>query len=198
VQPRPRRSGRARLLLISAALASLLGGYYLGQYWQRQPLADLSAVVYREGRQVDFPPAAGIVADPSTDGPWRVVLVADLQDESCQALLQQWAMVRNRLAGWPGIQRRLRLTVLDYTTIATDPAQLPIAADWVELIRLEPVSLDALAGTMGILPGPQDRCRAMQANAILVAPDLRRWALLPSGQATIMAHDIAIIVQFVE
>jgi len=32
-----RRSPKARLILILAALSSLVGGYYLGQYWQCRP-----------------------------------------------------------------------------------------------------------------------------------------------------------------
>jgi len=54
---RRRRPG-IRLLLILAALASIIAGYYLGQYWQRRPLAELSARIYPAGRPVEFPAGA--------------------------------------------------------------------------------------------------------------------------------------------
>jgi hypothetical protein len=198
MRPRPRRPGWVRLLLISAALASLVGGYYLGQYWQRQPLDALSAVVYPDGQRVGFPAAAGILAGTSDDDPWRILIVTDLQTAACQELLRHFALVRNRLAGWPDIQRRIRLTLLDFGHVSPGVLEPLIAEDWMERPTLDQVQLAELTASLGIQPAAGALCTATQANAVLVAPDLRRWALLPYEQPAIMAHNIATIVQFVE
>lgn len=198
MRPRRRRSSRARLLLISAALASLIGGYYLGQYWQRQPLSELSAVVYADGQPVEFPAHAGIAVEASDDAPWRLLLVTDLQTTACQALLRHFAQVRNRLAGWPDIQQRLRLTLLDYGSDPPEDLRTLIADDWMERPPLGRAELDRIAARLGILPDAGDWCGTTGANSILVAPDLRRWALIPLEQPAIMAHNIATVVQFVE
>lgn len=193
---RPRRSGRLRLLLISAALASLVAGYYLGQFWQRQPLAELSAVIYPDGKPVVFPVSAKLSAGDPDAGPWRLVFAADASQAGCRQLLQDLALVRNRLAGWPSIQQRLRLAMIDYA--GEDGPAIQAPADWIDRVTGDRASLDALAAELGILPDPDHWCTGTAANSVLVAPDLRRWALIPHEQAAIMAHNIATIVQFVE
>lgn len=198
MRARPRRPGWARLLLISAALASLIGGYYLGQHWQRQPLAELSAVVYPHGRPVDFPTTAGIIAEASDDAPWRILVATNLEIDACRDLLRHFALVRNRLAGWPDIQHRLRLTLLDFAPAATRELEGLIAGDWMERPPLARAELERLAATLGILPDAAGWCGPGQDNSILVAPDLHRWALLPLEQPAIMADNIATIVQFVD
>ena len=59
---RQHRRGR-HLLLTVAALSSLIVGYYLGQHWQRRPLAEVSAIVYPAGRPIDYPADLGIADD---------------------------------------------------------------------------------------------------------------------------------------
>lgn len=193
-----RRSPRTRLILTLAALASVIGGYYAGQYWQRRPLADLAAVVYPAGDPVEFPAGLGL------DGPdapplWRLFLVVDTRAPACRELLRHYAGVVNRLAAWPKIQERLRVSVLAYDR--PDAAAVTAfsgGAGWVEVFSADPATLDRLGGQLGLLPTSGDWCGRHRAGGILVAPDRKAWALIPYGEAAIMAHDIRTIIDFVE
>jgi hypothetical protein len=194
--PSRRRPPRARLLLTLAALASLIAGYYAGQYWQRRPLAGLSAEVYPSGRPLEYP--AGSALDPRADL-WRLFLVADTRVGACRDLVRHYALVLNRLAAWPEVQSRLRLTLLAYDR----PDREAVIAftggvEWAEVIT-EPLSrLDAMSGQLGILPGADGWCAGDRAAAILVSPEREAWALIPYEQATIMAENIRTVVAFVE
>ncbi|MCG6966061.1 MAG: hypothetical protein LJE59_06100 [Chromatiaceae bacterium] len=193
-----RRGPRARLLLILAALGSLLGGYYLGQYWQRRPLSGLSATVYALGEPLEYP--AGLAIGDARPGRiWRLFLVGDTRIERCSQLVWHYAGVINRLAAWPAIQQRLRVTLLAYDR--PDAATIDAFAGgigWAEVISAAPGQLDALATQLGIRPTDDDWCGAERAGAILVAPDQTAWALIPYEQAAIMAHNIKTIITFVE
>jgi hypothetical protein len=198
VQRPARRSPRTRLVLTLAALASVIAGYYAGQYWQRRPLDGLAAVVYPAGDPIEFPAGLGLDA-PDAPPLWRLFLVADTRAPQCRELLQHYAGVVNRLAAWPKIQERLRLTVLAYDR--PDAAAITAfsnAVGWIEVISAEPAVLDRLSGQLGLLPTTGDWCGRDQAGSILVAPDHEAWALVPFGEAAIMAHDIRTIIDFVE
>lgn len=198
MQHRPRRSPRARLLLTAAALASLLAGYYLGQYWQRRALDDLSAVVYRDGQRVDYPDALAL-GPASDDSPWRLFVVADTRQERCREALPQFGLMMNRLAAWPSIQPRVRVSVLAYDQpTLTRAEQLRGGAPWLEILGAATPELDRLTGTLGILPDPLRRCVPDQLNGILVDPDRRRWALIPFEDPRTMAHNVQAVIQFVE
>lgn len=184
-------------MLTLIALASLIGGYYAGQYWQRLPLADLSAVVYPAGRPLDDP--AGLIGATAPPAPWRLLLAADTRAPQCHELLRHYASVINRLAAWPQVQARLRLTLLAYdgpdaraiTAFSGD-------AGWVEVVSAPAAQLDHIAGQLGILPVADEWCTSQQANSILVAPDGKAWALIPFEQTTIMANNIRTTIAFVE
>jgi len=188
-----------RLILTLAALASVIAGYYLGQYWQRRPLADLSAVVYPAGQAVDYP--ADLFIDAGTDKPtpWRLFVSADTRETECDRLLRHYGLVFNRLAARPKIQENLRLSVLAYDQ--PDGAAVQAftgGVNWAEVLSAQPQQLDALSRQLGILPDRAAWCSATAANAVLVAPDQRRWALIPFEQAAIMARNISTIIAFVE
>ena len=196
---RLRRSPGKRLVLTLAALASVIVGYYLGQYWQRRPLAGLSAVVYPAGRRVEYPAGLGTLAGPDQSAPWRLFLVVDTGVAACGRLLRHYGTVFNRLAAWPQIQSNLRLTVLAYD----QPDTAAVSAytrgvSWAEIISAQPQQLDTLARQLGIQPDPAGWCSATTSNAVLVAPDQKRWALIPFEQAAMMARNISTIVAFVE
>ena len=194
-----RRGPRTRLILTLAALASLIGGYYPGQYWQRRPLADLSAIVYPAGRPIDYPASLGIAADPGPNAPWRLFLTTDTRVAQCRSLLHHVASVVNRLAAWPDIPPRLRVAMLAYDHPDADAVmQFSGGADWTEVITGEAAELDRLSGQLGILPGTGAWCEPSQANGILVAPNREAWALIPYAQAAIMANNIRTIIAFVE
>jgi len=194
-----RRSPGIRLILTLAALASVIAGYYLGQYWQRRPLADLSAVVYPAGQPVEYPAGMGMDADADTSGPWRLFLPADTRVAECGRLLRHYANVFNRLAVWPEIQSNLRLSVLAYDRPDADAiTAFTGGVSWAEVFSAEPQRLDPLSRQLGILPDQAAWCSETAANAVLVAPDQKRWALIPHEQAAIMAHNISTIIAFVE
>jgi len=196
---RGRRGPGKRLLLTLAALASLIVGYYLGQYWQRQPLADLSAVVYPAGHLAAYPPELDLLQRPEAESPWRLFLAADTRVPECRQLLRHYAIVFNRLAAWPHIQENLRLTVLAYDR--PDPSAITAftgGVTWADVISTATDPLDRLGSELGILPDPDAWCGPLSANAVLVAPDRRRWALIPHEQAAMMARNISTIIQFVE
>jgi hypothetical protein len=194
-----RRGPGVRLILTLAALASVIAGYYLGQYWQRRPLADLSAVVYPAGRLVDFPADLFVDASDGAPGPWRLFLPADTREAECSRLVRHYASVFNRLAAWPEIQANLRLSVLAYDWPNDDAAQaFTGGVNWAEVLSAPQQQLDALSQQLGILPDRANWCSATAANAVLIAPDHRRWALIPYEQAAIMARNISTIIAFVE
>ncbi len=185
-----------RLLLTLAALAALIVGYYLGQYWQRRPLHELSAMVYPEGERIDYPEQLNLAADDGADCCWRLFTTIDSRDAACHDLLRHYTWVINRLAAYPRIQHRLRLSALAVDnppdqTIETLRAQ----RDWIEVIGATPPVLENFARDLGLAPHTRPACTP---DAALVAPDRRRWALIPHGQAAIMAHDIRTLIEFVE
>lgn len=196
---RRRRHPRSRLLLTLAALLSLVVGYYLGQYWQRRPLHDLSAVVYAAGRPIDYPVALGITDDPPSAPSWRLFVTADTREPACRALLGHYAFVINRLAAAPRVQSRLRLTLLAYDRPdETTAAAFAGGSDWAEVISGTRADLDTLAGQLGILPTGSEWCAALNGNAILVSPRHESWALIPHEAPASMADSIRTIIEFVE
>jgi hypothetical protein len=198
MRQRSRHSPRARLLLTLAALAALLVGYYLGQYWQRQPLESLSAVVYTDGKEVKFPP--GLLPVPDSDNhPWRLFIVADTTRDACRSALARFALMMNRLAAWPKIQEQMRLTVLAYDSPADDAAlTFRGGVDWTDVVAADASTLDRLAADLGILPDPLRWCDATLLNGVLVAPDHRRWALIPYEDPQTMAYNVQAVIQFVD
>lgn len=196
---RARRSPGRRLILTLAALIALIIGYYLGQFWQRQPLGELSAVMYPNGRSIQYPNELTALQDVSGEQVWRLFVVADTRAPACTELVRHYASVINRMAAQPKIQQRVRLTLLAYdqpTQAAADAFTRGLG--WVEILSAVPQVLDSLSGQLGIQPTGPDACRPPQANAILVAPGAVAWALIPYEQAAIMARDIATIIAFVE
>lgn len=192
-----RRRVLSRLLLTVLALLTLIAGYYLGQYWQRRPLQDLSAVVYPSGRAIRYPDGLPRLTDPASNGAWRLFLTADTRAPACAAVLRDMRFLYNRLAAWPDLQARLRVTVLAYDA----PAQPPdpsAGAEWIDMLGAAPPTLDRLAGQLGILPTGNDWCSDHQASAILVSPHNEAWALIPYEQPAIMADNVRTIIQFVE
>ena len=192
-----RRGRGARLVVTLAALASLIAGYYAGQYWQRRPLADLSAVVYPTGQRIDA--IDDLTALAGADEAWRLFLVADTRAPACAALLRHFAQVLNRLAAWPDIQAKLRLSVLAYD----EPDKAAITAftagvSWAEVVSADPQQLAQLTQELGIAPGGTDWCGENQRTGVLVSPARRRWALLPYEPAPAMARNLQRIIAFVE
>ena len=192
-----RRGRGARLVVTLAALASLIAGYYAGQYWQRRPLADLSAVVYPTGQRIDA--IDDLTALAGADEAWRLFLVADTRAPACAALLRHFAQVFNRLAAWPDIQAKLRLSVLAYD----EPDKAAITAftagvSWAEVVSADPQQLAQLTQELGIAPGGTDWCGENQRTGVLVSPARRRWALLPYEPAPAMARNLQRIIAFVE
>lgn len=126
-------------------------------------------------------------------------MVVDTREPACDRLLRHYALVFNRLAAWPEVQSRLGLTMLAYDQ--PDAAQIEAfsgGVDWVQILSKERDALDQLSAQLGILPLGQRWCEPVEANAILVSPQLTAWALIPHEQATMMARNIATIVHFVE
>jgi hypothetical protein len=189
------RGPRTRLLLTLAALLSLIVGYYLGQFWQRRPLADLSAVVYPAGR-----PLAD-TGDLLRELPeaWRLLGVVDTRVPACTERLREYRFMRNRLAGAPSVQSRLRLTLLAYDQ--PDAAQrraFTADADWIDLVSADPAALDRLSGELGILPGIGDWCSPVQSNLVLVSPRQEAWALVPYEDPATIARNVRTVIEFVE
>ncbi|MDJ0739267.1 MAG: hypothetical protein QNJ91_06095 [Gammaproteobacteria bacterium] len=191
-----RRGPGRRLVLTLAALASLIAGYYLGQAWQRQPLADLTAVVYANGRAIDYP--AGLaIADAAPA--WRLFVAADIREPACTGLRRDYALVINRLAHRPDIQQRVRLSVLAYDRPEPERVALFTGGhDWVDVISADRATLDGLAGQLDMRPAGGAWCTGPRAAATLVAPDATAWALIPHEAAAIMARNIITLIDFVE
>lgn len=199
MRPPSRRSPRTRLILTLAALASLIGGYYAGQYWQRRPLADLSAEVFPVGRSIDYPADLGIDDHPAPTADWRLFVTADTRAGRCRQLLRHYAAVINHLAPWPQIQERVRVLALAYDR--PDTAAVTAftgGVSWAGVVSAEPARLDRLALQLGIEPSSGDWCAGRRADAALVSPDHTAWALIPYEQADMMARNIRTIIAFVE
>mgnify|MGYP001554130277 FL=1 len=191
------RGRGTRLVVTLAALASLILGYYAGQYWQRRPLSGLSAIVYPSGQRIHT--IDELTALAGADQAWRLFLVIDTQSPSCSALLRHFAHVFNRLAAWPDIQANLRLSLL----AMDQPNEGAIAAftagaSWVEVVSADPQQLAQLSEELGITPGGADWCGENQRTGALVSPTRRRWALLPYEPAPGMARNLQRIIAFVD
>ena len=196
---RARRGPGRRLILTLAALGALIVGYYLGQYWQRQPLGELSAIMYPNGQAIEYPVELTALQAQAGKQNWRLFVSADTRAAACVDLLRHYATVINRLAAQPDIQQRLRLTLLAYD----QPEKAAIDSftrglSWVDVLGAPAPVLDRLSTQLGIQRSSPDACTPTQANAVLVAPDAVAWALIPHGQAAIMARDIRTIIAFVE
>ena len=193
-----RRSPRARWLLTLAALVALIAGYYLGQTWQRQPLDQLSAVVYTDGQRVTFPAELGL--DPADEpSPWRLFLVVDTREPACRSALPQFGLMMNRLAAWPKIQERVRLTVLAFDAPPDVEARdFRGGATWIDVVSADRVALEELSADLGIRPDGTRWCAPTGLNGVLVDPAGRRWALIPYEEPKTMAHNVQAVIQFVE
>ena len=198
MRQRPRRSPRARLLLTAAALIALIAGYYLGQFWQRQGLDQLSAVVFRDGKRVAYPESLALDPGPD-DRVWRLFLVVDTGRDDCLAAIRRFGLMINRLAAWPDIQPRVRVSMLAYDRPSlTRAEQLRGGAPWLEIVSAPASDLDRVSGPLGLLPDPARWCAPSQLNGILVDPDQRRWALIPYEDPKTMAYNVQAVIQFVE
>lgn len=194
----PRRSPQARWLLTLAALGALIVGYYLGQSWQRQSLEGLSAIVYPDGKSVAVPDDLGLDT-PNEESPWRLFVVVDTRDPACRSALTRFGLMMNRLAAWPTIQARVRLTVLAYDAPPdADALDFRRGASWIDVVGSESAVLDRLSADLGILPNGTDWCTPTELNGILVDPERRRWALIPYEAPKTMAHNVQAVIQFVE
>lgn len=202
VLPQNRRSRRRpwlRFALVAAALLSLLVGYYLGQYWQRRGLGELSATVYPVGRPLDYPAGLPLTPGDADARRWRLFVTADTREDACRDLLQHFALVMNRLAAWPGVQPRVRVTLLAYDAPdATAIQRFSGLAGWSEVVSAPPAMLDALAAQLGILPLGADWCAGPQGSGVLVSPRREAWALLPADTPAATAQNLASIIGFVE
>jgi hypothetical protein len=193
-----RRSPGRRLVLTLAALTSLIGGYYLGQAWQRQPLTGLAAVVYPNGREIRMPRLPGAETGV-TGSAWRLFSVMDTSAAACGSLRRDYALMMNRLATRPDIQRRLRLTVLAYDHPDSASAEgFAAGHDWIEVISEPASDLDGVSAQLGLLPTGTAWCEPTQDNAVLVSPDAIAWALVPREPPATMAHTVTTLIDFVE
>jgi hypothetical protein len=197
----PRRTRRPwlRLPIVAAALLSLVVGYYLGQHWQRRGLDQLTALVYPGGKPVAYPDALRLTPGDVERGRWRLFAAVDTRIAECKALLRDYGLAVNRLAAWPDIQPRVRVTMLAYDGPDLDAIRaFSGLAPWVEVVGAPPGVLDQLAGQLGILPSGGDWCVADQANAVLVSPRGEAWALVPRDPPAVIADNLGSIISFVE
>jgi hypothetical protein len=189
------RRPTARLALTLVALATLIAGYYLGQYWQRQPLQDLSAVVYDSGRPLALPEDRF----PPGEDAWRLFVTGDTTAAACADLLRDFGFARNRLAAVPDIQARLRLVMIAFDDAVDGRGdRLAGGSDWIDVIRPTAGERDRLAGELGILPTGSVACTGTDATAVLVSPRHEAWARVTHEQPAAMARNIRSVIEFVE
>lgn len=189
------RRPTTRLGLTLLALATLIAGYYLGQYWQRRPLQDLTAVVYASGRPLALPEDRF----PPGDDAWRLFVAGRPASPACAGLLRDYAFVRNRLAAVPGVQARLRVVMITVDGSGDDPDDGPAAgADWIDLLAIPHSTADRLAGELGLGPNGSATCTGEDAAGILVSPRQEAWARIPYEQPAAMARNIRGVIEFVE
>ena len=198
MRKRSRRSPRARLLVMLAALVSLIVGYYLGQSWRRQPLDDLSVILFAEPRAIDYGDLA-ITAPQDTPHPWRLFVAGDTRESACGDMLRHYARVMNRLAARAGIQQRLRVTLLAYDNPdAAAATAFRSGVTWADVIGAPSAQLDRLGTQLGIGPDREHVCADGHTDASLVSPAHEAWALIPNDAPAIMAANIVAIVESVE
>ena len=195
---RPRHSPRARLLLTLAALGALLVGYYLGQYWQRQPLSRLSAVVFEDGKPIELPSSLSLTT--SAEAPvWRLFVAVNTQVDACRGAMRRLGLMMNRLAAWPKIQARVRVTALAFDNPTAEQVDAFAAgATWIDTVAIPKPELERLASDLGIQPDTSRWCAPTELNSILVAPNHTRWALIPYEYPETMAYNVQAVIQFVE
>lgn len=195
---RRRRRPAQRFIVISVAIATLVVGYYLGQYWQRRPLSDISATLYDGKQHLQIPERLAAPSDSDGHG-WRLYIVADTGAEACRQLLRSYALMFNHLAVHPKIQSDLKVVVLAYDHPDADAeTAFTGGVTWAELLIGDPDAMDQVTTQLGLSTLGLARCSLGNDDAVLVGPDNAIWALIPHEEPDIMARNLNTIIDFVE
>lgn len=186
----PRNGSMRRLVLIMAALATLLVGYYLGNQYQFGNLQSLQAIVLDQPVEVDplLLPQALREQREAQPG-WLILLAGDLKTPACEQLLQHYVQVHNRLAGESQLQNGLQLALLQSSDAQPTPVWQHVR--WANAYALPKEQLLKLTGTLGISPIGTRWCQDVQANAALIGPDDLQRAILPQAKAAETAEAIS-------
>lgn len=189
---RPPRSTSQRLALITAALGTLVLGYYLGNRFQYDELRQSSAIVLEKPVPVDIkllPPGLRTIAEDP--GQW-VILLPGEPGRACDDLLDHYVRVINRLAAWPAVQSRIRLSLLNFSGRAPGTAWQRYG--WARSYPLSKAEVLELTSQLGIAPVGNRWCLDVQATTALLGPGAEVRALLPLDKPAEMAESLRLLL----
>lgn len=189
---RPARSPAQRFAIISVALATVVLGYYLGNRYQLNELQNTAALMNEQPVEVELVnlPSAlreAIVAEDQ----WLIVLPGE-PGLHCDALLEHFVDVVNRLAAWPKIQQRIRFVLLASSGAAGGIRWNHVP--WAKVQMLDQETQLALSTQLGIAPIGTRWCQDVQATAALIGPGNQVHALLPLDKPAKIAESVRLIV----
>lgn len=166
----------------------MLVGYFLGQWYQQHRLTGQGVEV------LDKPILIQTGMSLPLAGYWSL-LVPGEADAACDQLLRDMMQTVNRLAAWPGLQRRLRVRLLATRKPSQD--SLWHFVPWASVIYLQaPTRIRVLAALQ--LQTPQaSRCRS-GAQLALTGPDSHLYAHLALDKPARMAESLRQLIEMLE
>jgi len=190
---RPPRTPLQRLALITAALGTVVLGYWLGNRYQFGELQNSSAILMEQPVEIDTAPLPNdLQTQIKAEEQW-VILLAGENGKACDQLLNHYIEVVNRLAAWPKIQARIRLALLDGSGRVGSPAWQQL--EWADSHNMQQADILALTSALGIAPIGNRWCKDVQATTALLGPGNVSHALLPLDKPAEIAESLRLIIQ---
>jgi len=209
MRQKPAHSPMRRLVIIMAAMATLILGFYLGSEFAIHRLQrEISATLFEPPRELPQLQLQDQSGAPFTreqlEGRWSFVYFGCIGcPDSRAGILSLLTQVHNRLADWPELQRRMRLVFITTRPETDTPELLKERLFYYhpEFLGItgEARVLKALATAFAPKrePAPEDAPAAVEASPLyLVGPDARLLAVFRGwADARGIAADLRKIVE---
>jgi protein SCO1/2 len=209
MRQKPAHGPLHRLVIVMAALATLILGYYLGSEFAFQRLqGEVSARLLKPPRDLPDFQLLDQNGEPFTrqrlEDHWSFVYFGCIEcPDSRVAVLALLAQVYNRLADWPALQQRMLAVFVTTRPDADTPALLKQRIFYYhpEFVGVtgEPDRLEALADAFPPTPAPEpgDVAAHLEGSPLyLVGPDARLLAVFHGWvDAAGLAADLRLIVE---
>jgi len=190
---RPPRTPLQRFAIISVALCTLLIGYYLGNRYQFSELQNSAAILYEQPIEIETAELPQPLSEHiEAENQW-IILLAGKHGRSCDALLDHYIEVVNRLAAWPQIQARISLTLIE--TSGSAPGVAWSNVKWAHVQPMTEAQMLQLTGKLGIAPLGNRWCEDVQATAAVIGPRNQTRALLPLDNPAEIAESLRLIIE---
>lgn len=182
-----RRKRLKHFFLIIAALGILLLGYFLGNRYQYAELRDLPVELLPEPVAINASLIPEDLQVQAASGRWLIILPG-VTGKACDALLEHYLEVYNRLANDAQIQAKMHLALLD---VSDKPvSMLWQHIEWANVYKMTLSDRQQLLTAMHFNQPGNRWCQDVQAQTALIGPDMRQYALLPLDKPQQMAQNL--------